>query len=459
MYESAKTINDLDAVCLREVLACLTLKEKCGVERVGKNWQGFVRAMLVQEQRLELVYLYEPSHLSNHHQYCSEKLADFFQTGVLNDEVVGLFHRLNSTTPTCADKLKIEVEGIKHLTINQEFALESRIMKKVPILKAAVFEKLMSVFEKVTSIEFVSNDLEESKWAWSFLARNLPRLAELKALDFRSVGQGREKLDEMLTSARNLKVLRTVVIRPEQILHLRLEELRCQKTENLLEILQGQPFLKEIYIERASGLSEWLTGLTEMRALKKVVAEFSLANFNAVNCGLEPTLVELSQVESLTLVDVRLFVNEMRILVGCLNSLSKFELVRFLLDFTKENATTSALFSGDFEEVAREFLQILTTMNHLKCLVLEYRLPPLGEGTMRFSNLLLTLFLNFSEMPRLRRLSCNLFNLDDCFRQFSVLAKANPNQWYEFKEFVNYFPPMKLSEDVRKGRSRNVRLF
>lgn len=466
VYDSKTTISDLNDDCFYQVFALLTLKEKCGVERVRKRWRGVIRDMLVNEDRLELIYHNEPRHPVEHYNaYFSENLTSFFRTAVLNDEVVALFLRF--TSEACDNKLKIVVKGMKHLTINQTSVFDNRntfsgrMLPKLrtPKLKAATFEKLMSIFPKVTSLEFVGNDLEEfDEWAWPFLARNLSQLASLEALDCSKVGQQCGKLVELLTNARELKVLKTVSVRPEQIRHLKLEVLRCRETENLSEILNGQTSLKEVFIDQVRSFSVWLPSLAQMSDLTKVVVKFGYG-VEAVNCGLRPNLGDFPEVQSLVLVDVKLFVSEIKIIVDIFKSLSKFEILGFLLEFTSENETKSALYGKGFDDDMKSFLETIATLEKLKGLVLEYRLPYSEEGNSKFSSLLLPSILNNQKLPLLRRFACNLFNIDDCFQQFCVLAKRNPKQRYLFKEFENYYPPMKLSKDIHEPLPRNIHFF
>lgn len=92
------TIGVLNDDCLYEVFKWLTLREKCAVERVKKNWSRVIRDMISGEDTLEL-FIEDPTPFGKPQgcpkAYYSSELEEFFETGFLNDEVEAFIQRFS----------------------------------------------------------------------------------------------------------------------------------------------------------------------------------------------------------------------------------------------------------------------------------------------------------------------------------------------------------------------------
>lgn len=214
----------------------------------------------------------------------------------------------------------------------------------------------------------------------------------------------------------------------------------------------------------------------QLASLKEVDISYG---FQERNCNISYSGPVLSQIESLTIRDARLSVGDMRCLAAFMPSISKLALLEFCV------RTEGSTFKEEHSDLVRAtFLAAITEFSNLTKLYLEYdlfspyevenvkqlfKLPSeffeallIGlkeQGAKRFATRLLKVFLSAEKLPKLRRLACNCFNMDDSFEVFCKLASNNPKQWYAFKEFDSYSPPSKLSEAVRSRRPRNVRFF
>lgn len=245
-----------------------------------------------------------------------------------------------------------------------------------------------------------------------------------------------------------------------------LEQFSCQiSPESIQELLSALPKLTKIKIEFKF---DFLTLQNPNEAIGNLLLLFPCFGIHKSlreiqinddsSCGtLRLTSDCLDHVDSLTLRNVKLTVGDMHVIAKQFVALSRFALLGFEIRFSSEFVEVNFVDYEESDVIVFEFLNAISNLSRLERLFLDhYQYKMRSEPLVGSAKEKLLAFLK--KLPKLRRLSCNLFDIEAWFEAWCKMASNNLEHSYAFNDLKDDFHPA-LSEEVKKSMPRNVYIF